>query len=42
MDKYKNCIEIIMGKLLKNDSKFDFEYKSVPKIQTNAKVNLKD
>ena len=31
-----------MGKLQKqNESKFDFEYKSVPQIQSNAKITQK-
>ena len=27
-----------IGKIIKNDSKLDFEYKSIPQIQSNAKL----
>ena len=34
-------MKYILGKIAKNDSKLDFEYKSVPQIQSNAKVTYK-
>ena len=34
-------LPFFIGGFAKNDSKLDFEYKSVPQIQSNAKVTQK-